>query len=276
MTSKSSTRPRRRRIRVAVLAVLGVGAAVAFALRNTDVVEMPTPPGIEGPYTSLSRAEVLDLLKPCHAAVSKLKDYSATLVKQERVKGELLAEQRVFLKLRHQPFSVYLRFLAPDSKKDTQAIYREEPDGGKMWGTLFGFWVPLDPTKPAPGQKYPVTNIGMKNLAARLIRGVEEARDARQPVRPAIRLYKDQRIDGRACECVTIFTPPGAEKELGRLTYVFIDKQTGLLYRYEGYDWSGNKTDPQQLDERYEYRNVKPDQGFGDKDFDTENEEYEL
>ena len=43
-------------------------------------------------------------------AVENLKDYTATLVKQERVEGKVLPSERAALKVRQKPLSVYLRF----------------------------------------------------------------------------------------------------------------------------------------------------------------------
>jgi hypothetical protein len=46
---------------------------------------------------------------------STIKDYSCTMVKRERIDGKLNDHEYMFAKVRHEPFSVYLYFLSPDS-----------------------------------------------------------------------------------------------------------------------------------------------------------------
>ena len=50
-------------------------------------------------------------------------DYTATLIKQERIAGQLTPEEICFVKIRNQPFSVYMDFLSPADKKGQEAIY---------------------------------------------------------------------------------------------------------------------------------------------------------
>ena len=52
-----------------------------------------------------------------------IKDYSCTVVKRERIDGKLGDHQYLFAKIRHEPFSVYLYFLAPDDVKGQEVIF---------------------------------------------------------------------------------------------------------------------------------------------------------
>ena len=68
-----------------------------------------------------------------------VEDYSATLVKRERINGVLHDYQYMQTKVRHEqknargevtaPFSVYLNFLAPEDIKGREVIYGGSPDG---------------------------------------------------------------------------------------------------------------------------------------------------
>ena len=52
--------------------------------------------------------------KSCQEYIDQnVRDYSCTLVKQERVEGELGEVQNIAMKVRNEPFSVYMRFLKP-------------------------------------------------------------------------------------------------------------------------------------------------------------------
>lgn len=61
---------------------------------------------------------------------SSIQDYSAILYKQERIDGELLEPEVAYLKLRHNPFSVHLFFLAPN--KGRECLYVEGPKGSTL------------------------------------------------------------------------------------------------------------------------------------------------
>ena len=60
---------------------------------------------------------------------TKIHDYNAVLLKQERIDGELQEEQAAFIKVRHQPFSVYMFFLKPF--KGRECLYNAGPNGEK-------------------------------------------------------------------------------------------------------------------------------------------------
>ena len=49
---------------------------------------------------------------------STIQDYSAILYKQERINGVLGEEEVAFVKVRHQPFSVYMYFLKPNRGRE--------------------------------------------------------------------------------------------------------------------------------------------------------------
>ncbi len=45
------------------------------------------------------------------AFLQQTPDYTAQFTKQELVAGELTEEQSIYVKIRHQPFSIYLKWL---------------------------------------------------------------------------------------------------------------------------------------------------------------------
>ena len=46
-------------------------------------------------------------------AIEKIQDYTATVIKRERIGTTLGEDQYMAIKVRHKPFSVYMYFLAP-------------------------------------------------------------------------------------------------------------------------------------------------------------------
>ena len=65
--------------------------------------------------------------------IERIQDYTATLIKRERIGNTLGEEQYIALKVRHKPFSVYLNFLKPTSLRGQECMCIEGANTGKMW-----------------------------------------------------------------------------------------------------------------------------------------------
>jgi hypothetical protein len=121
--------------------------------------------------------EALALAKSSLESLEKIKDYTCIFVKRERVSGELLPEERLQMKVRHQPFSVYMRFLEPVSLAGQEAIFVEGENDGKLVGHATGIsgqvvgTVALDPTGylAMRNNRYPITNAGSDDRRRRQI-----------------------------------------------------------------------------------------------------------
>ena len=124
-------------------------------------------------------------LRMAYAAIkninTNIKDYSAVMVKRERVNGRLNDQEFMYIKIRHQPFSVYMYFLGPEKLRGQEAIYVEGQNNGNLLGHGVGIkkiagTVPLQPTGALAmaGQRYPITEIGFLNLTKRLIEVAEQ------------------------------------------------------------------------------------------------------
>jgi hypothetical protein len=101
--------------------------------------------------------------------------YTATFIRQERLRQTLGPVQTLHLKVRHQPFSVYLKFLAPKTGKEV--IFVEGQRDNKMIGHN-GDWtrrllprLVVGPTDPVAliDNRHPITDAGLLNLTRRLI-----------------------------------------------------------------------------------------------------------
>ncbi len=59
-------------------------------------------------------------------------DYTATVIKQERIGGQLKPEEICYVKIRSQPFSAYMKFLSPADLQGQEAIYVAGANGGNL------------------------------------------------------------------------------------------------------------------------------------------------
>jgi hypothetical protein len=218
------------------------------------------------------------LLDLALAQLEVVDGYTYTLRKQERVGNELVAPQVLFNKIRHEPFSVYLRFSEPEDKQGTQAIYVEGRNNNQLWGrsatglkSLLG-WQSLEPQSALAmaGNRYPITNSGLKNTLSRLKRTAERA----DWMSGCQFEFSADEIDGRPVDCVLLTNPvPRGEFVLARMRMCF-DRQTHLLTQLERHNWSAAQPGKTELVEQYTYSDVRLGVELSDGDFDHENRAY--
>jgi hypothetical protein len=224
----------------------------------------------------------LDLAQQGLAKINaNIRDYSCTIVKRERIDGKLGEHEYMFAKIRSQPFSVYLYFLGPDSVKGQEVIYVAGHNDGNMLahaGSGVRAMVGTVSLKPQSmlamtGNRYPITEIGVENLAKRL---VEVAEHDKQFGECDVNFYPNAKVNGRICTCVQVSHPVPRRNFRFHLARVFIDDELTVPIRYEAYDWPQEAGGQPVLLEEYTYMNVKINNGFTDADFDPKNTAYKF
>lgn len=214
-------------------------------------------------------------------ALNKIKDYTCIFVKRERVGNELLAEERLEMKLRHSPFSVYMRFLEPESSAGQEAIYVAGRNDGKLIGHTTGLKgqvvgsVPLDPTGylAMMNNRYPITNAGMKNLVTLLLK-LGQRKDLLKNCR--VKFVEDQKVDERPCLLIEIDNPPAPGEFKLAKARIWLDREWNVPVRFESWEWPAEAGAEPLLVERYSYLKLKFDQGLTDRDFDPANPQYDF
>lgn len=216
-------------------------------------------------------------------SVGAIKDYSADFVKRERIDGVLGERQHIFMKVRHEPFSVYLRFNGPDAVKGQEVIYIRDKNEGNLLAHPTGIrkklvgTVSLKPTSmlAMSGNRYPITEIGILNLVNRLI---EVGEHDTQYGECEVELFREAKINDRSATCIQVHHPVPRRNFLFNLARIYVDDEMNLPVRYEAYDWP-KANDPEGepvLLEEYTYYNIKLNNGFTDEDFDVNNPAYEF
>jgi outer membrane lipoprotein-sorting protein len=123
------------------------------------------------------------------------------------------------------------------------------------------------------GQKYPITNLGIKNLTAQLLEDLKS--EVKTPAaNNKVQFFKNAKVDGRPATGITI-THPERRKEHGFYqARIFIDSELGIPVRIEGYEWPAKTGGKPPLSEEYTYRNLKVNKGLSDFDFSPQNPKY--
>jgi hypothetical protein len=210
---------------------------------------------------------------------NNIPDYTCTMVKRERIDGKLTDPEYMFVKIRHQPFSVYLYFLKPADETGREVIYVQGRNNGKMIAhegqglkKRFGA-VELIPTSALAmeGNKYPITQIGFNNLVRRLI---EVGKQDMQYGECTVNYRKDAKVNDRVCTIIEVNHPVPRRNFLFNKALIYVDDQLNVPIRYEAYTWPKTPGGPPQLDEEYTYLNIKVNVGLTDADFEPTNPTY--
>jgi hypothetical protein len=237
---------------------------------------VPAGPGVHPLQAALEVAQ-----KGLTSIQANIQDYSATVVKRERIDGKLGEHEYMFAKIRHQPFSVYLFFLGPDAVKGQEVIYVDGHNDGNMLahaGSGVRAMVGTVSLKPQSmlamaGQRYPITELGVENLTKRLL---EVADHDKQYDECEVNFFPGAKVNGRVCTCIQVAHPVPRKNFRFHLARVFIDDELTIPIRYESYDWPLEPGGQPVLMEEYTYMNVKVNNGFTDADFDPRNTAYKF
>jgi len=214
----------------------------------------------------------IDLITEASRRFQNVQDYECRLVKQERVNGKLLPEGTATMKVRNNPFSIYLRCESPDSERGIQVCYVANQNQGKMrvhpnglFG-IFGF-VSLSPQDSRVREKnrHSITEAGLGNLLESTARyWAMERRLNKTQVE-----ISDDVTNGRACtRIVTTHPDRNAGSFYGYRCVLWIDKETLLPAGAETYDWPrpGSPTGGNLL-ERYRFLDIRCNTGLQDNVF---------
>ncbi|QDU95237.1 DUF1571 domain-containing protein [Lignipirellula cremea] len=243
--------------------------------------EPQAPPHVLDPALDYARRGLSNI----HTNIT---DYTATLVKRERLNGELSEQEFMFIKVRNrkveggrvvQPLSIYLKFIRPSAGAGREVIWVEGQNEGKLLGHEAPglrnlITVKLDPTGylAMMGNRYPISEAGIENLIVKLI---EKGERDRQRGECDVQFYKGAKINDRTCTLLQVTHPHRRDYFDFHIAQIFIDDQLQVPVRYAAYSWPTPGGKP-QLEEEYTYMNLKVNVGLTDRDFATDHPDYKF
>jgi hypothetical protein len=205
----------------------------------------------------------------------EIRDYSCTFAKRERVDGELGNYQIMLLKVMHQPFSVYMSFQNPPYA-GREVVYVNGQNNGKLTVLESGFArlvgkINLDPTgtKAMSGQRHPITDVGIRNLTAKLTKMWEaETKYAECDVT----VLPGKKVEGRTATMVQVVHPVPRQNFKFHAARLFIDEELKIPVHFDAYNWPAQEGGEPQLEESYTYaKNLKVNTNLTARDFDAYN-----
>jgi len=210
-------------------------------------------------------------------SLQNVTDYVAIFHKRELV-GRKMVEARMSLKLREEPFSVYLKFLEPHGGR--QVLYVRGRNQDKLLVKDVGFaslagTLSLDPTGSMAMEenRYPVTSIGLRFLVTSLMQTWihDAAIDGM-----AVLLTPNVAVGNLKCHLVEVTHRGGHGKAKFQATRLYIDEANGHPVRVQAYAFSTRNENLGPLVEDYFYSNLRVNAGLSEMDFSTRNREYRL
>lgn len=201
--------------------------------------------------------------------------YTATLEKQVDVQGTLQDVEAIQIKIRHEPFSAYLKWerdhqqvLYVEGENDNRLIAR--PTNGLS--LLRSIWK-LDPKSPQAmrGDRYPVTEIGIGKLTERLHKFYSD-RDGETGMTCAMR---EEELSGRPVVIFDVVFHSPSECEDYSHSTIYFDAIGKWVVGVENKGWSTDGREGELL-ERYLYHDVDFDAKLTSTDFSIDNPEYKF
>lgn len=263
-----------RILQVVLPCVLLATAALAQEIEKQSVSKHPLEPALERAREGLKLIE------------ETVNDYTATIIKRERINGTLSENEFVLAKIRNRkvkdgkivvPFAVYLKFLKPDSVAGREVIWVEGANDNKLIAHETGllgfkrFYLPPEGFLAMMGQRYPITDIGIQNLIEELIvRGTSDLKHDECEVT----FYKGAKVDKYVCTLIEVLHPVQRDYFTFYRAHIYIDDELGVPVRYAAWSWPTEPGGEPVLEEEYTYRNIKLNVGLTDADFDPDNEAY--
>lgn len=219
---------------------------------------------------------------------SEVRDYTTRMINQVRLEdGQLREEQYLFCKVRHAgpdldppvAFSIYTRFLAPQSKLGQEAIWVEGRNDNNLVAHLPAGLTNLlrwdlhpESSLAMAGNRYPIWDIGILRLLDKIIERGERDRKAGPCV---VRLDPAATINGAKCILIEVRHDDRRPPYDFHIARIYVDLEREIPVAYEGFLWPEKEGDPPLLLERYVYQDIQTNVGLGDRDFDPDNPEYD-
>ncbi len=216
-----------------------------------------------------------------------IRDYSASLVKRERIHGKLGEETRMQVKVRNPqqtaagklPLAAYLKFTYPASVKGREVIWVAGQNDNRLISHESGFLnlkrFNLEPTGMLAmlGNKYPITEIGMLRLVEKLI---EKGERDRELGLCEVEVIDGQRVGDRECRLYQVIHPEASAGFDFHIAQIFVDVDRNIPLRYAAFMWPQASGEDPPLEEEYTYLDVQLNIGLSAEEFDPDNPEYDF
>ncbi len=227
------------------------------------------------PAANLERSSLdqpIAYLQEAKRNYTAVKDYSCIMVSQERVRGKLEDQSMMQMKMKTAPFSVWMKWMAPNKSAGQEVAFVAGKNNNKMrvksnviGGKIIGF-VSIDPTDPRvlERSRHTILEAGIGNTIEQNLRHWEHARE----VGKSKAVVTEAEFNKRACIRIEIAATAPVKDSYCYRSVIFLEKNSKLPIHLENYDWPRQGGPPGgELIESFGYMNLQFNTGLKDDFF---------
>jgi hypothetical protein len=218
---------------------------------------------------------VLRVVEKSLKTLESIPAYEATFTKNELVKNRMVS-QRMKMKFRREPFSVYFYFLG--DLKGREVIYVKGRNDGKILAhetgiASFAGTLALAPndTMAMSENRHPITEAGIEKFLLVLHKQwTQELKFGETEVK----YYRDAKLDKMTCNVIEASHPRPRRQFAFHRTRLWIDKDTGIAVRVQQYGFPVRNGAKPPIVEDYVFTDIRTSVQISDRDFDPNNPRY--
>lgn len=201
-----------------------------------------------------------------------LNEYELWMKREERLGGTWTSQPFVnYIKYRHKPRQVYMKWLKDSPKSGQEIIYDETRRKDASYGHLGGLfnvtsmWTAIDGAMAKGNSNHTVRDLGMQSVVAILVDSYKMRLKEGLPTAP--NQIEVARINGERTVALTWVTPAGMTGAYAAKSKVYVNLQQPWVRMIESWNERG------EMIERISFDKVVP-ATFTDADFDPKNSNY--
>jgi Protein of unknown function (DUF1571) len=246
--------------------LLGVGVLAQVQAQGPGKGVVPAAANAE----QLSFEQPLNWMYEAKTNYAAVKDYTCTLVSQEKVNGKMGDQSIVTMKFM-APFSVHMKWLAPQKDVGQEVVFVQGKNNNKMRVNSkrlpgLGFFS-IDVTDPRVLQnsRHTILEAGIGNMIDQTIKAWEIERSiGKTKVLPPVPAKYNQ----RDCIKVEVVRLEKNAQLFCYRTVIYLEKVSKMPIRLENYDWprQGGAAEGELL-EMFSYVNIQFNTGLKDAEF---------
>lgn len=234
-----------------------------------------------GALTSMSDEQLVKTFSRLHPdtipsylelGLKPLNEYELWMRREERLSTGWTSQPFVnYIKYRHKPRQVYMKWLKEGPKSGQEIIYDETRRKDASYGHLGGLfnvtsiWTTIDGSMARSNSNHTVRDLGMQSVVGILAESHRQRVKAGLPTAP--NQIEIARVDGERTVALTWVTPAGMAGSYAARSKVYVNLQQPWVRMIESWNERGD------MIERISFDKVVP-ATFTDADFDPKNSNY--
>jgi hypothetical protein len=250
-------------------------SAIGFAGRAmaVTVVGLLASSGHVLPQSPSPVEQAGQLIGEARASFARVRDYTGTLVRQERIGGRLQPEQFMDVRVRQQPYSVYLKWTSPRHLAGQEAVFVAGKNNNEIRAKGTGILavaghvsLATDDPRVMRDSRHAITETGIGNMLKVICRSYELERQL--PAGQVKATFAQYAFERRRCTRMEVTHLAYNAQLYCYRCVVYFDNEYKLPVRVEVYDWPTANGNPSgELLECYSYINLKFNVGLTDAAF---------